>query len=251
MENRKPAPVRPYRPAIGGLLALLLAACSSYRDRVAPIPLPSQQPEAVRVEGAVLVARAYLDGRRARQAFGFDIRGAGLLPVQLVIDNQSAGPIRIVGAQSFLIDREGQAWPLLSANQAYDRVQGSTELGSTLRSAARPGFLGATAGAIAGLAIGILTGQDAGEAAARGAAVGAGAGAIAGGLRGREDTALQIGNDLAQRSLRNQKVEPGQLAHGYLFFPGKNEASSAIQLRLALEANGRVRVVSLPLYGLR
>ena len=78
-----------------------------------------------------LYAEAYLQDDSAKEAFGFDIRGAGVLPVRFVLDNQSDGNIEIRGDQTFLIDAENQAWPLLTYDQAYRRVNEHVELGET------------------------------------------------------------------------------------------------------------------------
>ena len=96
------------------------------------------------------------------------------------------------------------------------------------------GFLGATAGAIIGAAVGIVTGQGIGSAIGKGAAVGAAAGATLGGAKGfaSDDARREIINDLNRKSLENKAVNPHNLAHGFIFFPG--EAPSAKQLRLQL-----------------
>jgi hypothetical protein len=65
-------------------------------------------------------------------AFGFNIRKAGLLPVRFVIDNQAQARVSVYSAQTFLLDCEGQAWPLLTSEQAYDRVKGYVEAGETV-----------------------------------------------------------------------------------------------------------------------
>jgi hypothetical protein len=57
----------------------------------------------------------------------------------------------------------------------------------------------------------------------------------------------KISDDLAQQSLRNRRVQTGELAYGYLFVPGKDEAASAKELRLGLKIGEQARVVMLPL----
>lgn len=84
-----------------------------------------------------------------------------------------------------------------------------------------------------------------GSAIAKGAAVGAGIGAIYGGGRRNESLDSEIRYDLQRHSLRNEIVRKGELAYGYLFFPGKDEAESAQALRLGLQLNGKHRVVNI------
>jgi hypothetical protein len=111
--------------------------------------------------------------------------------------------------------------------------------------AARGGVLGGAAGAVLGAAIGIVTGTNVGQAAARGAAVGAAVGATAGGVKGATDTDAQakIREDLYKRSLENRPVKPGEIAYGFVFFPG--EASKAKELRLQVREADTGRFYSL------
>ena len=246
--SRAPAPS--LRPGLAGLLAVLLlvlGGCATYGEKVAPVPLPEASPQAVTVEGARVVAQAYMDPAQAQQALGFDARGAGLIPVRFVIDNGSDGVVRLRPDQTFLLDREGNAWPLLTSEQAYKRVRAHVGAGETITGAGESTLLGGAAGAVAGLAIGVLTGQDVAETVGKGAVVGGAAGAIGGGAGRYSELDREIRTDLEQKGLRLQRVPAGELAYGYLFFPGKDEARSARSLRLSLEVGGQSRVVELPL----
>lgn len=234
-------------PALLVLLLLGPAGCATYAERVAPVPLPDHQPNRVEVSGIKLIAESYLGRDAAKQAFGFDIRGAGLLPIRFVIDNPTPYEVQVIPEQTFLLDAEGQAWPLLSAEQASSRVSDHVELGETARGAVRPAALLGAAGALAGFAIAVLSGNDLGKGAAKGAAVGASAGAIFGGASRHQELEPEIEHDLARQSLRNRKVGPGELAYGYLFFPGREEAQTTRALRLGLDIGGRSEIVELPL----
>jgi hypothetical protein len=105
------------------------------------------------------------------------------------------------------------------------------------------------AGALIGAAIGIVSGDNVATAAGKGAAVGAAAGATMGGAGGytSDDARMAIIDDLHEKSLQNNTIEPKSLAHGILFFPG--EAGSGRQLRLqVLEIDtNRVHVIKLDL----
>jgi hypothetical protein len=226
------------------LLLFSISACTFYGERVAPVPLPSSQANHVDVMGAKLAAFPYVDEDSAEDVFGFDIRDTGLLPVRFVIDNQSEGTLEVDPSQTFLIDEQGQAWPLLTSKQAYKRVSSSVEVGETFKGAIKPTVLLGAAGAVAGFAIGVLTGNI-GEGIAKGAVIGASIGAIYGGGRRNESLDSEIRYDLQRHSLRNEKVRKGELAYGYLFFPGKDEAESAQALRLGLLINGEHRVVNI------
>jgi len=73
-------------------LGLFLLSCSKYERQVVPFKMPSAYPNAVEVAGAVIAARAYDDPKEAGQAFGFSIRDAGILPVQVIFDNKGTIP---------------------------------------------------------------------------------------------------------------------------------------------------------------
>ena len=62
-----------------------------------------------------------------------------------------------------------------------------------------------------------------------------------------DNARMAIINDLHEKSLRNNPVEPKSIAHGILFFPG--EAGSGWQLRLQIIEidTGRVHVIRLDL----
>ncbi len=225
----------------------LLSGCATYGNRVAPVPLPSYTPGHVNVDGVGLVARVYLNRKLAKKRFGFDIRGAGLVPVQLVVDNQSGKSVTIDPSQTFLIDNQGQAWPLLSAQEAYNRVKNYVQVGETAESTLKPATLLGAAGALVGFAIGVVSGRNIGQSVAKGAVIGATAGALGGGASGYASIGDKVRHDLVNKSLQNNAIKSGELAHGFLFFPGKNEIQSARELRLAIKIGNKEKVVTLPL----
>jgi hypothetical protein len=228
-------------------MASVSFSCATYEERVAPVPLPEAQPGHVNVDGVKLLAQAYVEPESAKSALGFNARRAGLLPVRFVIDNQAQERVSVVPGQTFLIDHQGQAWPLLTAEQAYDRTKGYVDVGETVAGAAKPAALLGTAGALVGAAVGVVTGDNVGTTAAGGAAAGIALGGVGGGVAANRAVNRKISADLTQQSLRNRRVQAGELAYGYLFFPGKNEATSAKELRLGLQIGENERVVRFPL----
>ena len=228
-----------------GLLVFSTACSTSYKAKPLPFKSPASYGNAVTVSGAQVAAGAYDDPKKAKEAFGFDIRGAGLLPVQVVFDNQGPHPLEINGLQTFLEDSEGNLWPILSTKIAYERATQYAQTKQIFKEGAYAGFLGATAGAIIGAAVGIVAEDDIGAAVAKGAAMGAAAGSVMGGAGGyvSNDARRVITNDLKEKSLQNRPVDPKTIAHGFIFFPG--EAKSAKQLRLQIKETdtGNVHVL--------
>ena len=222
------------RVTAAALLLAAVTACTFYESREVSFRPPEHFGNVQQLGGAKVAAEAYADKAAAKEAFGFDIRGAGLLPVQVVFDNLGPQRFEIVAEQTFLVDAAGGYWNLLDRRTAYQRVESSSEYGTIVKGGAEKGMWGALAGALAGAAIGIVSGQNVGEAAGMGAALGGAGGAIYGGAQaGTSDEAgRQIARDLANKDLDNRIIEPGNINRGFLFFPG--EAPSAAQLRLQL-----------------
>ncbi len=226
-----------YTTAVWLILTSLLCTslgCTSYKSQETPFRPPQAYTNMATVAEAALAAQAYDTSTQAKEAFGFDILQAGLLPVQVVVDNQSPHGLRVVPEQTFLIDTKEQYWSLLSQDKAYARLEKSDEFARIAKGAGKSGFLGAAGGAIVGAAIGILGGEDFGTALGKGAAVGAAGGAILGGAQGgtSNEATRQISEDLAQKNLRNTTIQPGDLARGFLFFPQEAVAAKALRLQV-------------------
>jgi hypothetical protein len=226
---------------LGGLLLLLaglaaiLPACT-YKDRVAPIRLPETSANMVEINGLKISAQAYTEGAAAEAIYGFDARQAGLLPVQVTFQNDGTLPVSVNPEQTFLLDNRQNAWPILSKEKTYARTKKFVDIGETAKGTAKPALLLGAAGAVAGLAIGIVSGNNIGETMGKGAVIGAAAGAIGGGADAYAKSGRRIKEDLADKTMMNKPIQPGQIAYGTLFFPGTpgDEAESARELRLSL-----------------
>ncbi|GAB6064676.1 YMGG-like glycine zipper-containing protein [Deferrisoma palaeochoriense] len=231
------------------LAAVLAVACSRYEQKPLPVRVPAAYPNATTVFGVNLAAEAHADPARAKELFGFDIVGAGVLPVQVVFDHQGADPVEIVPEQTFLMDAQGQLWNVLDQRLAYKRIQDKTEWGEIAPEAGKGALLGAAAGAIVGAAIGIVTGKSVPEAAGKGAAVGGAGGAVLGGAKGHQDPEVgrSIREDLRNRSLENKPIEPGTLSHGVLFFPAEAKTPRQLRLRIRNTRTGEAQTVILSL----
>jgi predicted small lipoprotein YifL len=229
-------------------VALTLAACGkTYQAKPLSFKPPSAYPNALTVMGATVGAKAFTDSKAAEEAFGFDIRGSGLLPVQVVFHNESGHPLEINAAQSYLEDDGGNLWPLLARQVAYERVSRFSKTKEVFSEGAKAGFFGAAAGALIGSAVGIVTGQNVLEAAGKGVAVGAAAGGTLGGIKGytSDDARREITQDLREKSLENRQIGPNSLAHGFLFFPGEAPSARQLWLELLEVDTGATRVIKL------
>jgi len=217
------------------LIMLLFGCSTAYKVKPMAFKMPSSYHNVTSIGNAQVAAKAFTDKAEAQEAFGFDILGAGMLPVQLIFDNQGIYSLEINGSQTFLEDEAGNLWPILSSQIAYERAAKHSQSKSMVKEGVFHGLWGAAAGGIIGAAIGIVSGENVGSAIGKGAAVGAAAGATIGSAKGYDDTDArrEIINDLHEKSLQHVPVGPQSIASGFLFFPG--EAGSAKQLRLQLK----------------
>lgn len=230
------------------IFSILFAACAtSYKAQPLPFKAPGAYPNAQSIAGAMVGAKAYVDPKEAEQAFGFDVRGAGLLPVQVVFDNQGAHPIEIDPSQTFLEDNEGNLWPILRSDLAYERATKYAQTKEVFKSGAYHGFMGAIAGATIGAAIGIVTGRGIGEAAGKGAAIGGAAGAVTGGasVYDSDEARRNIINDLQQKTMQQKPISPAGLSYGFIFFPGEAKTAKQIRLQIKEIDTGKTHILKM------
>ena len=104
-------------------------------------------------------------------------------------------------------------------------------------------------GAVVGAAVGVVTGKNVAESAGKGAAVGATAGAILGGTHAVTSKTAEekITEDLWNRNLKNKKIKPGELIHGFIFFPGEAKSTKELKLKLKETVTGKTYSIILEL----
>jgi hypothetical protein len=225
------------------------ACATSYKAKPLPLKTPASYPNAIEVAGVLVGAQAFVEPKEAKEAFGFDVRGAGMLPVQVVFDNQGSHSLEINSAQTFLEDKEGNLWPILPREIAYERATRYARTKQIFKEGAYHGLLGTAAGAVIGAAVGIVTGENVVETAGEGAAAGAAAGATLGGAKGygSGDARRAVTNDLQRKSLQNKPIDPKNITFGFIFFPGEARSAKQLRLQLVETDTGRIHVVKLKL----
>jgi len=234
------------RSAAAVLVFLVTACATSYQAKPLPFKMPGAYPNAQEAGGAMIGARAYTDVKEAKENFGFDVINAGMLPVEIVIDNKGPHPLEISGTQTFLEDRQNNLWPVLNRDLAYERATRYAQTKETFSEAAHSGFLGAAAGAAIGAAIGILSGHNVVETAGKGAAVGGAGGAVMGGSNAYNagDARHAIVEDLQQKSLQTKSIAPNNLAYGFIFFPAEAKTAKTLRLQVVEKDTGRTFVLT-------
>jgi len=241
--------LKPWRSWWSGMMiiSLSLSGCYSYTPAVAPFKLPQAHPNAQQVNGATVAARTWNTQEEARAAFGFNIIKAGLLPVQVVFDNQSDQTLQINPSQTFLINDKDELFPVLDNQSAYERVGRATDFPEAVRGFSGGALLGGATGALIGAAIGVVAGRSAGEYAMRGAVGGAAAGGVLGASQGwgNREAASAITEDLRRRTLSNNPIKPRELAHGIILFPAEAGRPSTLRLQLLDQDSDKVFTLNL------
>ena len=133
---------------------------------------------------------------------------------------------------------------------AYDRLVKNTELGKVAPEAVKAALLLGAAGAAIGAAVGIVTATSVSVAVGKGAAIGAAAGLTVGGVRGTDNTDVKykIKEDLQSRSLQFRAIKKGELAYGFIFYPGEIiKPAKVLRLQLRASETGQIATFNMKL----
>jgi len=236
--------------AILMIFLLLISGCTSYKSQYVSFRPPEAYLNHREVAGVSLGGEAYPDAGTAEKAFGFDIKGAGLLPVLLVFDNKSGRSLEIVAGQTFLVDDGGNYWPAVPNQVAFDRLENSTQLASYFGSGAGKGaLLGAAAGGLLATALGIVSGKSVAGSLGKGVAIGAAGGAVIGGTQqgSSREREYRISDDLKAKGLEGRPIPDQHLANGFLFFPGEAKSARELRLQWRERETGALQKLTLPL----
>jgi len=232
------------------LLALLfgLISCTPYKTQYVGFRPAADYANNVTIDNITIGAEAYADQAAAKEAFGFDVKKAGLLPVQVVMDNRSGDTLEIMLDQTFLVDDNNRYWNLIPNRTAVERVTKATQSGEIWGGAAKGAGWGAVTGAVLGAAFGVLTGENVADAAGKGAAVGAAGGAVYGGANKGTDPKQPrtIADDLWDKGLEGKSIPDQSLVNGFLFFPAEAQSARELRLQIREYRSGNLYTLSLP-----
>ena len=226
-----------------------IISCTTYKTQYVGFRPAADYPNSTVAGGVVVGAEAYADPASAREAFGFDIKKAGLLPVQVVMDNRSGNKVQVVQDQTFLVDDNNRYWNLIPNWSAVERVTAATQSGAILTGAGKGAGWGAATGAVLGAAFGVLTGESVANSAGKGAAVGAAGGAVYGGAKEGTDSSQRertIADDLRDKGLEGKFIPDQSLANGFLFFPAEALTAHDLKLQILQIETGKIYSLTLP-----
>ncbi|BDV41085.1 lipoprotein [Geotalea uraniireducens] len=238
------------RKQLAVLLVTLLfcSACTAYKSQYVGFRPVEDYANRQVIDGVSVAGEAFAEPGAAKDAFGFDVVGAGVLPVQVVMNNRGNSDLEIVAAQTFLVTDANRYFPVIPNSVAIDRLEKSTQLASFFgKGAGKGALLGAAGGAILGTAIGIVSGSSVGEALGKGAAVGAAGGAVIGGVKEgtSDERERSIIDDIRDKGLEGKEIPPGSLASGFLFFPAEAGTAAALKMQLRDRSSGKILPVTL------
>jgi len=229
------------------LIASHLAACATYKSRSVSFRPPQDFGNYENYSGLKIGAEAFDDTKLAEEAFGFNIRKVGLLPVQIVIDNRSGQVVEIVADQTFLIDDYNRYWKVLSNREVVETVQKATVGGDIAGGTVKGAGPGASAGALLGLSFGIVSGRNAASTNVTGGV--AGGSAIEG--VGKAEDELQrekkIADDLREKGVDGKVLLPESLASGMVYFPGEVTSTKELRLQVKFRGEKRFKTINIKL----
>jgi hypothetical protein len=232
------------------LIVAHLSACATYESKSVSFRPPQDYANYQNTSGLLVGAESFADSKQAEQAFGFDIRAAGLLPIQVVLDNKSGQGVEVVSGQTFLIDETNRYWKILTNREAAERVQKATDAGAIAGGAGKGAAYGAAAGALLGLAIGVVSGRDVGSAVVKGGVLGGAGGAVIGGANKAGDDRqreYKIAEDVRDKGVEGKIMQTESLASGFIFFPGEVSYAKELRLQIKFRGDGRLQTLNLKL----
>jgi hypothetical protein len=232
-------------PALAAAVLLLAACAPHYEYKAIPVRDMSAYPGRASSAGVTVGAIAFYDRHQLTDLFGFDLKKAGVIPVQVRIHNTGSHPVTIQEG-STIEDEAGLNWEALPSSVVFQRIDEYTSGSLSLGQGAKRTLLWGLAGAVVGAAVGVVSGTNVGTAAGKGAAVGAGAGASTSILgAGEEDTSEEVVRDFSSRSIDHTTIGPGEDVHGFLYFPAESERPRSLNLRLGGGSGQQTLKISL------
>ena len=197
--------------------ALGLTSCGpQFKSNITPIKSPMGYATSYELDG-LQIGFDVLTAEQQTAHFGVDMTRADVVPIRIVVRNDSEDEYYIQAAQVFGRTPNGDLYPAYRLDQSIDRIRKS-EVGKAMASGAVAGLIiGAAVGAAAGAAIGQATSDSAGQGAAIGAAIGGTSAGISGAAAGADSTSRTIKSELRKVDWGNRVVYPAHIEHGFLF----------------------------------
>jgi outer membrane lipoprotein SlyB len=222
-------------------LMLTMACSKAFVAKPVRFKMPSVYGNAVSIDKTIAAAEVFNKPRQDKKTFGFDIHGAGMLPVQVVFKNTGYTDYQVVVDQTFLEENNGNMWEVLTGDIAKARATQHAQDKKAIKEAGKKGMIAAAIGAITGAIIGTVTGDKIGKTAGTGAAVGAGTGAVYGAVKAleKDDEEKKSLKSFNETLIEHKIIRAGCITRGFLFFPGEAKRPKYLWLTLKDSFDGK------------
>lgn len=197
------------------LIAFLITGCATFKANITSFQDPSAYSNHVTLNGVIVACEILNTKEASKRQFNVDLNAIGVLPVRLIVKNDSSSEVEIDRSQIFGILPDGSMYNTFALHQSIERIRGS-EIGKGMATGAvagavAMGALGAGIGAAAG-------GGDSGSTAA-GAAIGGTVGALGGAAAGGDSIAEYIHKEMWYLDWGDRAIYPGYLVNAFIFLP--------------------------------
>lgn len=220
---------------------LALSGCATFQDRVTPIRPPSDYYTHTDVGGVVIACEVLSTPQQSEAQFNVDLTRIGILPIKLIVKNNSEQSVQIDRSQIFGVLNDGSMFNSYALHQSIERIRGA----ETAKGAVKGAGAGAVVGAVAGAALGAVSGGDSREVGRMAGTMGA-MGGFMGAVVGGDSIASYIPEKLHYLDWGRRNIRPGYLISGFIFLP----RADYVQLKIAI-LNTAEDKVSEAVIGLR
>ena len=212
---------------------LALSGCATFQDRVTPIRPPADYYTHTDVGGVVIATEVLSTPEQSRAQFNTDLGRIGILPVKLIVKNNSGQSVQIDRSQIFGVLNDGSMYNSYALHQSVERIRGA----ETAKGAVKGAGAGAAIGAVAGAALGAVSGGDSREVGRMAGTMGV-MGGFMGAVVGGDSIASYIPEKLHYLDWGRRNIRPGYLISGFIFLP----RADYVKLKLAILNTAEDRV---------
>ncbi|MCK4859816.1 MAG: hypothetical protein KAS87_04580 [Candidatus Omnitrophica bacterium] len=203
----------------------VIIGCATFEDRVTPIRPPSDYYVHSDIDGVIIGVEVLNTPEQSKAQFNVDLTKMGILPVKLIVKNNSGQNVEIDRTQIFGVRNDGSMLNTYALHQSIEKIKRS----ETAKGAVKGAGMGAVVGATAGAALGAVSGggsHNVGKMAGVGGLMGTFMGALIGG----DSVAAHIPQKMHHMDWGKRNIRPGYLVSGFIFLPQDNY----VQLKLAV-----------------
>lgn len=219
---------------------LSLIGCATFRSKPTPFHAPEDNPNHVNLNGLIIACETLDTPEASKKQFNIDFNAKKVLPVRLIVRNNSQNKVKFIRSQIFGIVKDSSFYNALSLNQSLQDIK----LLETVKGGSRGSAVGSVIGGAAGAAGGAIFGKNS-SSTATGAAIGSVAGAVIGGAKGAESISTYLDKEMQDLAWEDKTVSIGYLENGFIFLPKADYYK--VELGIINTANNKMERVTLKL----